>query len=261
MANSTTTLPTQEPTIDQDNRVQVEIAREITSLTELPTESVLEVLSYLSPSQLAIVSRLSAAFTVYASDDHLWKPLCLHWGIENGSEKKWKERFKNTIEEQKRAEKQAAKECWKPTTYVRKTWHKFTQGGYAVVGNRPCKVVDLLVSRPGKHGSSKAHINAVDLFTGTQYQQVFPFGAEVDIPEVERREFTVLNVDEKNGTVSLLSADSSADEKELPLPQGDLGDQVRDSWEQGQTDFTVTVLSVKWDLGNSHEEAIIAVKK
>ena len=114
----------------------------------LPVETVVEILSFLSPKELVKVTLLNSDYALLAGDEQLWKPLCLRWGILNGRmtrspidtvftfpldsdspSRGWKATFKRTIEEQKRAEQQAAKRCWENTKYSRNAWGSFKRGG------------------------------------------------------------------------------------------------------------------------------------
>ena len=50
----------------------------------MPVETVVEILSFLSPKELVKVALLNSDYAFLAGDDQLWKPLCLRWGILNG---------------------------------------------------------------------------------------------------------------------------------------------------------------------------------
>ena len=38
------------------------------------------------------------------------------------------------------------------------------EGGFVIIDDIPCKVTDISISKPGKHGSAKAKLTAVGLF-------------------------------------------------------------------------------------------------
>jgi translation initiation factor 5A len=47
-------------------------------------------------------------------------------------------------------------------------------GGYAMIKNFPCKVVEMAISKTGKHGHAKAAITGIDIFTSKKYEEVLP---------------------------------------------------------------------------------------
>ncbi len=60
-------------------------------------------------------------------------------------------------------------------------------GRYVVIDGVPCKVVDFQKSKPGKHGSAKARVTAIGIFDGSKKQLMKPVDANVEIPEVDKR--------------------------------------------------------------------------
>merc|ERR1712216_1000268 len=48
------------------------------------------------------------------------------------------------------------------------------KGGYIVVKDRPCKVVDVSASKTGKHGHAKCHFVTIDIFTGKKLEELCP---------------------------------------------------------------------------------------
>jgi translation initiation factor 5A len=45
-------------------------------------------------------------------------------------------------------------------------------GGYMIIDNEPCRIVDITKSKPGKHGSAKARIVAIGVFDNQKRQFV-----------------------------------------------------------------------------------------
>ena len=60
-------------------------------------------------------------------------------------------------------------------------------GGYMIVDNEPCRIVDITKSKPGKHGSAKARIVAIGIFDGVKRSIVKPVNANVEVPIIEKR--------------------------------------------------------------------------
>lgn len=116
------------------------------------------------------------------------------------------------------------------------------KGDYMMLKKRPCKVIDYTTSKPGKHGSAKANITGIDIFTGKKYEDAFPTSATVYVPIVKKTELEVADIDEE-GFVSLILADNSLKE-DLKLPtDATLHDELLNIWEknndQAQVFFTV----------------------
>ncbi len=61
------------------------------------------------------------------------------------------------------------------------------KGKYVIIDDIPCKVVDIQISKPGKHGSAKARVVAIGIFNGEKKQLLKPVDAEVHIPIVEKK--------------------------------------------------------------------------
>uniref|UniRef100_A0A7J3ZK61 Translation initiation factor 5A n=1 Tax=Fervidicoccus fontis TaxID=683846 RepID=A0A7J3ZK61_9CREN len=60
-------------------------------------------------------------------------------------------------------------------------------GNYIVIDNEPCRVVEVSKAKTGKHGSAKAHIVAIGLFTGTKKTITGPVDQRVEMPIISKR--------------------------------------------------------------------------
>ncbi len=60
-------------------------------------------------------------------------------------------------------------------------------GGYMIIDNEPCRIVDITKSKPGKHGSAKARIVAIGVFDGQKRQFVKPVDSTAEIPIIDKR--------------------------------------------------------------------------
>jgi len=67
-------------------------------------------------------------------------------------------------------------------------------GGYIVIDDEPCRIVELTKSKPGKHGSAKARIVAIGIFDGVKRSLVKPVGASAEVPIIEKRSGQVFAV-------------------------------------------------------------------
>merc|ERR1712186_159338 len=91
------------------------------------------------------------------------------------------------------------------------------KGSHLMIKGRPCKCVEVSTSKTGKHGHAKAHIVALDIFTGKKMEDLCPTSHNLDVPFVKRTEFQVLSADPDSGEVSLLTeAGETKDDLNLP---------------------------------------------
>ena len=68
------------------------------------------------------------------------------------------------------------------------------KGSYIVIEDAACKVSDIQVSRPGKHGHAKMRITAVGLIDDKKRVIVMPGHDSVDTPIVGKKNAQVLSV-------------------------------------------------------------------
>jgi len=113
------------------------------------------------------------------------------------------------------------------------------RGDHVVIRGRPCKVVELTSSKPGKHGHAKINFIGIDLFTGKKIEHSCPSTANVEIPYVTRTEYTLVNIED--AFLSLMDTDGKTKE-DLALPQNVLGKKIQMGFAEGK-ELTVVVLS------------------
>merc|ERR1711988_706362 len=91
------------------------------------------------------------------------------------------------------------------------------KGSHVMIKGHPCKVAEISTSKTGKHGHAKAHIVALDIFTGKKYEDLCPTSHNLEIPFVKRTEYQLLNAEADTGEVSLL-LESGETKDDLNLP-------------------------------------------
>ncbi len=67
-------------------------------------------------------------------------------------------------------------------------------GRYMLVDDVPCKIVDITMSKPGKHGEAKGRIVAIGVFDGQKRSVVYPVKHKVKVPIIEKKNAQVLSV-------------------------------------------------------------------
>lgn len=60
-------------------------------------------------------------------------------------------------------------------------------GTYIVIDGEPCRVVEITKAKTGKHGSAKAHVVAIGLFTGSKRTLTAPVDQRVEQPIIEKK--------------------------------------------------------------------------
>ena len=68
------------------------------------------------------------------------------------------------------------------------------KGSYIVLEEAACRVVDMQVSRPGKHGHAKVRLTAVGMVDGKKRVVVMPGHDNVEVPILEKRTAQVLSI-------------------------------------------------------------------
>merc|ERR1712061_163158 len=91
------------------------------------------------------------------------------------------------------------------------------KGSHLMIKGHPCKVAEVSTSKTGKHGHAKAHIVALDIFTGKKYEDLCPTSHNMEVPFVKRTEYQLLNADGATGEISLLLEDGGTKD-DLNLP-------------------------------------------
>lgn len=90
------------------------------------------------------------------------------------------------------------------------------KGSTIVIEGVACKVTDLSVSRPGKHGHAKVRLQAVGLLDDRKRELVMPGHDNVETPIIEKKSAQVLSV--SGNTASLMDMESF-ETFELPIPE------------------------------------------
>jgi len=113
------------------------------------------------------------------------------------------------------------------------------KNGHVVMKGLPCKIVDMSTSKTGKHGHAKVHMVGIDIFTGKKVEDICPSTHNMDVPEVTRNDFQLLDVTD-DGFCSLMNENGTTKD-DLKVPEGDLGKEILAQFKEGK-DLTVSVL-------------------
>lgn len=67
-------------------------------------------------------------------------------------------------------------------------------GSYVNIDGEPCKVINITKSKPGKHGSTKARVEAVGVFDDKKRMLMKPTASGITIPIIEKRGAQVISI-------------------------------------------------------------------
>ncbi len=70
-----------------------------------------------------------------------------------------------------------------------------------MVDGAACRVVDVQISRPGKHGHAKVRLSAVGLVDNKKRITIMPGHDNVDVPIIEKKTAQVLSVQTDSANV------------------------------------------------------------
>src|SRR5437016_12014199 len=67
-------------------------------------------------------------------------------------------------------------------------------GQYVIIDGEPCRIVDFEKSKPGKHGSAKARITAISVFTGQKKTLLSPVDGRPEVPMIDKRTAQIISI-------------------------------------------------------------------
>ena len=84
--------------------------------------------------------------------------------------------------------------------------NQIQKGSFILLGGIACKVVDVEISKPGKHGHTKVRISAMGLVDDKKRIEVMPGHDNVEVPIIEKRNAQVLSV--QGDTANVMDSES-----------------------------------------------------
>ncbi len=102
------------------------------------------------------------------------------------------------------------------------------KGQWILIDGAVCRVTDVQISSPGKHGSAKVRITAIGVFDGQKRQLLRPSDADVEVPVMKR----------KTGQVIAIAGDSVqimdlTDYSTFEIPFSAIDEDIRQKLEPG----------------------------
>jgi translation initiation factor 5A len=96
------------------------------------------------------------------------------------------------------------------------------KGRFIIIDGEPCKVVNVDVSKTGKHGHAKARIEGFGVFDNSRHTLLTPTHDKVEVPVIEKKPAQVLSVSGKTAQLMDLTSYETFD---IPIPE-DMSDKV-----------------------------------
>ena len=105
------------------------------------------------------------------------------------------------------------------------TIHSIKKGSYIIIDGAPCRVVDIKMSAPGKHGHAKARIQAVGIIDNRKREIIKPSDAKIEVPIIEKKDAQVISI---NNNIAQVMDLETYETFELEIPE-ELRDKVKEN--------------------------------
>jgi len=124
-------------------------------------------------------------------------------------------------------------------------------GDYVMIQEFPCRIIEMSISKTGKHGSAKINLTGIDIFNGNKHKTIEKSTSNVDVPNVTKMEYQLIDITRDN-FLSLMDANGVLKE-DIKLVEGELCENIRNEFDDGK-ELSITIQSAM------NQESIIAYK-
>jgi translation initiation factor 5A len=112
-------------------------------------------------------------------------------------------------------------------------------GGFVVIKNEPCKVMNIGTSKTGKHGGNKMHIVGLNIFTGKKHETLCMSTDDCQVPHVSRKEYQLISIDSEG---FLCLYDEGTPKQDLRIGTQEIDKELQAAFDEGK-DLLVTIQS------------------
>merc|ERR1711974_476141 len=118
------------------------------------------------------------------------------------------------------------------------------KGEYCMLSDQPCKILEIAVSKPGKHGAAKACMTGINIFTDKKVHTIYATSATVKVPIVKKIELEVVDIAEDDYVTFLLPNNTLKEDLNLPTDK-EHSKEFKASYETNKEDSQVffTIIS------------------
>lgn len=114
------------------------------------------------------------------------------------------------------------------------------KGGYILIRDRPCKVIDMSTSKTGKHGHAKINFTATDIFTEKKMEDICQSTHNLNVPEVKKREYQLLDISD-DGFLTIFDEETNESTEDQKLRDKKLDLEIIKLFENGK-ELVVTII-------------------
>lgn len=111
------------------------------------------------------------------------------------------------------------------------------KGNYVIIDGTACVVVDVKISRPGKHGHAKVNLTAVGMIDDKKRNIVMPGHDSIEVPIIDKKNAQVLSV---NGELANVMDSETYETFDLAIPE-----ELKGQISEGQTVVYWVILNDK----------------
>jgi len=126
---------------------------------------------------------------------------------------------------------------------INKKINDVRKGDVILLHGKPCRVVEMKKSKPGKHGHAKTAVTGIDIFTEKKVEEIMRHDAQE--VKVDKYEMLLIGIEDRH--LSLMDKEGNTRE-DLLLPDGDLGEKIKEEFEKG----TQVNLQIWGAMGGEH---------
>ena len=110
-----------------------------------------------------------------------------------------------------------------------------------MIKGKPCKVLNISVSKTGKHGHAKCNFTAVDIFTGKKLEDMIPSTHGTTVPIVKKTEWEIIDIAEDGELTLMDEAGNQKTDLNLPTYPEEMAEEIRSAWDGGENSVMVSV--------------------
>ena len=114
------------------------------------------------------------------------------------------------------------------------------KGDHLVINGHPCRVIEVTVSKTGKHGHAKASITAIDIFTKQKLEDQAPTSHNVEAPFIKSVSYSLMDI-ASDGILTLMDDENNTREDLSLPPDEELAAQIKESFDAGKEIQVVAV--------------------